>query len=69
VHPRYAVFTVGYRNRFHHPNPEVYARYQAAGIELLRSDEDGAIVVEMNAEKLTVERYRKSHARYWQQQP
>jgi competence protein ComEC len=67
VHPRYAVFTVGYRNRFHHPNPEVYARYRDAGIELLRSDEDGAIVVEMNAEKLSVERYRKSHARYWQQ--
>jgi competence protein ComEC len=69
VHPRYAVFTVGYRNRFHHPNPEVFARYQEAGFELLRSDEDGAIIVEMDAEKFNVERYRKSHARYWQQQP
>ena len=66
VHPRYAVFTVGYRNRFHHPNPEVFERYRAAGSELLRSDADGAIMVTMDAENFTVERYRASHARYWQ---
>ena len=67
VHPRYAVFTVGYRNRFHHPHPDVSARYREAGSELLRSDEDGAILVEMNEKKITVERYRASHARYWHQ--
>lgn len=67
VHPRYAVFTVGYRNRFHHPNAEVYARYRAAGSELLRSDADGALIVTMDAGEFTVERYRNSHARYWQQ--
>lgn len=67
VHPRYAVFTVGYRNRFRHPNPEVYERYRAAGSELLRSDADGAIIVKMDEESFTVERYRQSHARYWQQ--
>ena len=67
VHPRYAVFTVGYRNRFRHPNEEVYARYRTAGSELLRSDADGAIIVQMDAENFAVERYRKSHARYWQQ--
>jgi competence protein ComEC len=67
VHPRYAVFTVGYRNRFHHPNPDVYARYRDAGSELLRSDADGAIIVKMDAGELTVERYRMSHARYWHQ--
>ncbi len=65
VHPRYAVFTAGYRNRFHHPHPEVVARYLATGSELLRSDEDGAIIVDMNGVDFTVERYRKSHARYW----
>ncbi|TAJ79485.1 MAG: DNA internalization-related competence protein ComEC/Rec2 [Gallionellaceae bacterium] len=67
VNPRYAVFTVGYRNRFHHPHPEVVARYRDAGIELLRSDEDGAILIEMDAKEFSVEPYRKSHARYWQQ--
>ncbi|KAF0206342.1 MAG: competence protein [Gallionellaceae bacterium] len=67
VHPRYAVFTVGYRNRFRHPNPAVYERYRTAGSELLRSDEDGAIIAKMDAGDFTVERHRKSHARYWQQ--
>ena len=67
VHPRYAVFTVGYRNRFGHPREEVVERYRAIGSELLRSDKDGAIMVEMDTQHISMERYRKSHARYWQQ--
>ena len=69
VHPRYAVFTSGYRNSFGHPKAEVIERYRAVGSELLRSDEDGAILVEMDAHNLTLERYRTSHARYWQYLP
>ena len=65
VHPRYAVFTAGYRNRFGHPKEEVIQRYRAAGSELLRSDEDGAIVVDMDVENFRVERYRRTHLRYW----
>ncbi|MFZ1546035.1 MAG: ComEC/Rec2 family competence protein, partial [Candidatus Nitrotoga sp.] len=67
IHPRYAVFTVGYRNRFGHPKEEIVERYRAIGSELLRSDKDGAIMVEMDTQHISVERYRKSHARYWQQ--
>jgi competence protein ComEC len=67
VLPRYAVFTVGYRNRFGHPKEEVEARYRAANSELLRSDEDGAILVKMDTQNFSVDRYRKTHARYWQQ--
>lgn len=67
VHPQYAVFTVGYRNRFHHPREEVVDRYRAIGSELLRSDEDGAVIVEMDRNDFKVERWRKTHARYWQQ--
>ncbi|HEU0219445.1 MAG TPA: DNA internalization-related competence protein ComEC/Rec2 [Gallionella sp.] len=65
--PDYAVFTAGYRNRFGHPKEEVLQRYADSGAELLRSDEDGAILVEMNAQGLQVERYRKTHRRYWTQ--
>ncbi len=65
VLPDYAVFTAGYRNRFDHPKPEVRQRYTDSGAILLRSDRDGAILVEMNAQGLTVERYRKTHRRYW----
>lgn len=65
VRPRYAVFAVGNRNRYGHPKQEVVERYRAIGSELLRSDEDGAIVVNMDEEIFRVERYRKTHARYW----
>lgn len=65
THPRYATFTVGYRNRYGHPNKEVVERYLAVGSELLRSDRDGAIIVKMDAQNISVERYRRSHARYW----
>lgn len=69
VSPDYAVFTVGYRNRFGHPKQEVVQRYAENGAQLLRSDQDGAILVEMDAQGLQVERYRKSHRRYWTHTP
>ena len=65
VKPHYAVFTVGYRNRFGHPRQEILQRYADSGSTLLRSDEDGAILIEMNAQGLQVERYRKTHRHYW----
>ncbi|NNM78833.1 MAG: MBL fold metallo-hydrolase, partial [Gallionella sp.] len=68
VLPDYAVFTTGYRNRYGHPKEEVVQRYADSGAELLRSDEDGAILVEMNAQGLSVERYRKTHQHYWTHQ-
>jgi competence protein ComEC len=35
VHPRYAIFTVGYRNRFGHPKAAVLGRYRGEGSMLL----------------------------------
>jgi len=69
VRPGYAVFTAGYLNRFGHPKQEVVQRYVHSGAELLRSDEDGAILVNMDALGLRVERYRKTHRRYWTHPP
>ncbi len=69
VSPDYAVFTVGYRNSFGHPKPEVVQRYADSGARLLRSDEDGAILVELDESGIQLTRYRKSHRRYWTHQP
>lgn len=66
VHPRYVMFTPGYLNRFGHPREEILERYRAAGCEVLRSDEDGAVGIAMDAQNFNLESYRKSHARYWQ---
>lgn len=68
VLPDYAVFTSGYRNRYGHPKAEVVQRYLDSGAERLRSDQDGAVLVEMDAQGLTVDRYRKTHQRYWTHQ-
>jgi competence protein ComEC len=65
VSPRQAVFTTGYRNRFNHPNPIVWQRYGDAGANRLRSDVDGALIIDLNAEGLKVDSYRKTHRRYW----
>jgi competence protein ComEC len=64
VSPNYAVFTVGYRNHFGHPKHEVVRRYAGSGAQLLRSDSDGAILVEMNAQGLQG-RVTANHCRYW----
>jgi competence protein ComEC len=64
VEPLAAVFQVGYRNRFHHPNPTVYARYRMRGIALSRSDEDGAARIDAGPD-IVLERFRQTHARYW----
>jgi len=65
VSPQQAVFTAGYRNRFNHPHPTVWQRYGDAGANRLRSDVDGAIIIDMAAEELKVDSYRKTHRRYW----
>nr|WKF56445.1 ComE operon protein 3 [Paraburkholderia busanensis] len=49
IEPLVALFQVGYRNRFHHPNAGVFERYRARQIELGRSDTDGAVRVEAQA--------------------
>jgi competence protein ComEC len=64
VHPQLALFQVGYRNRYHHPKPEVYERYGALGIRRLRTDESGAVVMDFD-DGVRADAYRVAHQRYW----
>ena len=64
VAPEIAIFQVGYRNRYHHPKPEVFERYRQFGIQRYRTDESGAIRVEID-NAIKVSTYRSEHARYW----
>ncbi|WP_434106574.1 DNA internalization-related competence protein ComEC/Rec2 [Paraburkholderia caffeinilytica] len=48
IDPLVALFQVGYRNRFHHPNTGVFERYKARHIELARSDADGAVRIDVS---------------------
>lgn len=64
VAPELAIFQVGYGNRYHHPKPEVFERYRQLGIQRLRTDESGAIRLEIDQE-IKISTYRSEHARYW----
>ncbi|CAN7294820.1 DNA internalization-related competence protein ComEC/Rec2 [Pseudoduganella sp. LjRoot289] len=64
VRPTLAVFQVGYRNRYHHPQAQVYERYGRLGVRRARSDESGALTLEFNGQ-LSIESYRDAHRRYW----
>lgn len=64
VDPQFALFQVGYRNRYRHPKQEIYDRYGEQGVTRLRNDVSGAISVRFGT-SVTVTEYRKEHARYW----
>lgn len=65
VHPRLVLFPAGYRNRHHHPHPEVVDRYLRRGMLAADSPGSGAITVKLDASGMRVERYRETHRRYW----
>ena len=52
--PGALVISAGRRNPFGHPHPTVVARYRAAGVEIFRTDEDGAVVVDSDGRTATV---------------
>lgn len=66
VRPRYGIFTVGYRNRFGHPHPQVVARFRNLGSGILRSDMSGLIHLTFGEAGVEASEYRPSHRRYWQ---
>jgi len=69
VRPHYGVFTVGYRNRFGHPHPQVTARFREQGARILRSDTGGLIRLTFGEAGVVASEYRPSHRRYWHDPP
>lgn len=65
VYPRYGIFTVGYRNRFGHPHPQVLARFRDLDANILRSDASGLIRLTFGEAGVVASEYRPSHRRYW----
>jgi len=67
VAPDYALFPVGYRNRYRFPRAPVVARYHAAGARLLDTARHGAISVYLPAVSgaVVVRGWRCQQRRYW----
>jgi competence protein ComEC len=56
VKPRLALISVGAGNRYGHPSPDVLGALQSSGAHVLRTDEDGSIVVTLDgSDELQVE--------------
>jgi len=72
--PHLVVFSNGYLNRFRHPNAHVLSRYDAIGSKVVRSDYDGAILLEFISDQSNrlnqkpgyqMTRWRQYDQRYW----
>jgi len=69
VAPRWAVVPAGYRNRFGHPTREVLARYEGAGVRVLRTDLDGGVQVLLGSGPVDIRGERSLRPRYWRRSP
>jgi len=63
VHPKVAVVSAGYRNRFRHPHQETLDRYRTSGTRLYRTDLDGAITVTTDGNTIDVTTFRQATVR------
>lgn len=62
VQPHIAAVSVGANNAYGHPSPGVVQHYATDGIDLLRTDRDGAITVSSDGHKLAVGTFLPSSA-------
>lgn len=67
VHPREVVAATGYRNRYHHPAPQVLERLHEAGVPGWHTDATGAIRHDflMAGQWPSAQRWRLESPHYW----
>jgi competence protein ComEC len=58
IRPKLAVISVGARNAQGLPRDEVLERYRKVGAEILRTDQDGAVIIRTNGNELRYEGYK-----------
>ena len=69
VSPVVALFPVGYRNRYRHPNGRVVNRYRIHGSDILTTASAGAITMTFGEKGLSSSGYRQQNRRFWMNQP
>jgi competence protein ComEC len=67
VHPRYVLFSTGYKNRFGYPKPETVTRYSRNDAIIMDTAQHGAITfyVDGHPSELKPTSYRQLARRYW----
>jgi beta-lactamase superfamily II metal-dependent hydrolase len=51
VQPSMAIISVGAKNKFQHPSPEILLRYESDKITYFRTDVEGAIILESDGKR------------------
>jgi competence protein ComEC len=71
ITPDYALFPVGYGNRYRFPRDAVVARYRALGSLLYDTARHGAVTVRLPGDDQGIEivPYRCANPRYWRMPP
>ncbi len=69
TNPEHVIFTMGRKNRYGHPHPDVLRRYAETGAVLHRSDRHGWIRLSFDDGGVNIERWREQRRRYWQRSP
>jgi len=64
--PEFIVFTMGHRNRYGHPHPQVVTRFRDIEARMLRSDSGGLIRLDFGEAGVKASQYRPTYRRYWQ---
>jgi competence protein ComEC len=58
LHPNLAVISVGANNPFGHPTPSVLEALAQANVKVLRTDQDGLVMMRTDGQDLTVSSYK-----------
>ncbi len=66
VQPENVLISAGFLNRYGHPHPEVLSRINELGSRVIRTDKEGAALLESTAEEgCKVQTWREKEKRYW----
>ncbi|BBB30089.1 DNA internalization-related competence protein ComEC/Rec2 [Neptunomonas japonica] len=64
--PKNTLISAGFLNRYGHPHEEVLSRIKAAGSQVFRTDQQGALILdETTGDECRVETWRQKEKRYW----
>jgi len=59
LHPQLAIASAGRANHFGHPVPEILERYRALGAAVFRTDQDGAVTVSTDGNRIDVNTFSR----------
>lgn len=67
LRPRFAVFSMGWANRYGFPDSSVVLRYKSVGTKVFRTDESGAVRFDFDREGMlrVPQEYRRERRRIW----